>query len=370
MIVSLKRSFVVTFITVVAGIVTAKAQSEAQVSMDIEFSSALHQQGAKLKLYREWPKRELIDTGSLDNQNKYTFHLSSSQPAVFTLSARKPFVDRTIILDKGVCKIILNADSQLTVNGGEKQAILENYLKMMKPMEEEWAASGRKYIKAANLEEKLLAEKENQIQAEKVQSARLAFVKKNADNIIGQWLAHHNINLWQDKDLPVLREAFYATRKTNMVSDEIEQKLLLAQGNQFIGKKAPSFSLLSLQGDTVSLAQLLKKNKFVLLDFWASWCTPCRATNRNIAPMYADLKSKGIEVVSVSVDENKDLWKKAVASDAIPWIQVIVPAAMKSATVISYQVKRLPATFLIDQHGIVVKQNIEVKELKNILKNE
>lgn len=366
MIVYLKRSFVAA-VMLVAATWSARAQLAAPVSMDVEFSSALHQEGTKLKLYREWPKRELVDTGSLDNQRKFTFHITDNQPAVFTISARKPFVDRTIILDKGICRIVLNADSQLTVSGGEKQAILEGYLKMMKPMEKDWAASGKKYIKAANLEEKLLAEKENQIQAEKVQSARLAFVKKNANNIIGQWLAHANINLWQDKDLAILKETFYATRKTNIVFDEIEQKLLLAQANRFIGKKAPLFTLLSLQGDTVSLAQLLKKNKFVLLDFWASWCTPCRATNRSIAPLYADLKSKGIEIVSVSVDENKDLWKKAVVSDAIPWVQLIVPSAMKSETVISYQVKRLPATFLIDQNGIVVKQNLEHKDLEKLL---
>ncbi|WP_316828295.1 TlpA disulfide reductase family protein [Pedobacter miscanthi] len=368
MIVYLKRSFVAA-VMLVAATWSARAQSAAPVSMDVEFSSALHQEGAKLKLYREWPKRALIDTGSLDNQRKFTFHVSDSLPAVFTLSARKPFMDQTIILDKGICRVVLNADSQLTVSGGEKQAILEAYLKMMKPMEKDWAATGNKYMKAANLEEKLLAEKENQIQAEKVQSVRLAFVKKNANNIIGQWLAHTNINLWREKDLAVLKEIFYATRKNNVVSDEIEQKLLLAQANRFIGKKAPLFTLLSLQGDTVSLAQLLKNNKFVLLDFWASWCTPCRATNRNIAPIYADLKKKGIEIVSVSVDENKDLWKKAILADAIPWVQLIAPTAMKSKAVLNYQVKTLPATFLINQDGIVVKQNLELKDLESMLKN-
>ena len=342
-----------------------KAQS---VKMNIEFSSALHPAGTKLKLYREWPKRVLLDTGSLNNERKCVLHLTDSLPAVFTLEARKPFFNQTIILEKGVCSIALKADSQVVVQGGVLQNKLEQYLKVMSPLEKEWAATGSKYTKAKNLDEKLIAERENKEIAEKVQSARMAFIKNNMTNSLSQWITYRNINLWQQKDLKTLSAWFLAKKSTNHVSKEIERKLLVYERRSLLGKKAPSFILPSIKGDSISLGQLLKNNKYVLIDFWASWCTPCRATNRNIAPLYADLKSKGIAVVSISVDENKELWKKAVASDQIPWLQLI-SASMQSKAVLDYQVQTLPSTFLIDQNGLVVKQGIEVEELKKMLLN-
>jgi|GEM_PF-301890 len=343
-----------------------KAQSVKTESMDIEFSSALHPAGTKLKLYKEWPKRSLVDTGSMNNQHKYVLHVTDTLPAVFTLEARKPYLNQTIILEKGMCTIAIGADSQIVVKGGALQNSLEQYLKMMKPLEKEWTVTGNKYMKAANLEEKLIAEKENKVIAEKVQSARMAFIKNNANNLLGQWLTYNNLNLWQQKDLQTIKGYFSSTRTTNYVSKEIENKLQVLESNLLVGKKAPSFTLSSIKGDSVSLDQLIKNNKYVLLDFWASWCTPCRATNRNIAPLYADLKHKGIEVVSVSVDENKELWKKAVQSDQIPWPQLI-SASMKSKAVLDYNVKTLPSTFLINKDGVIVKQGIEIEQLKKLL---
>nr|WP_199077560.1 TlpA disulfide reductase family protein [Pedobacter sp. ASV19] len=361
-------------IVVVMGIITttafsllsARAQQAKKVSMDIEFSSALHPAGTKLKLYREWPKRSLVDTGSLGALHRYRFHVTDSLPAVFTLESRKPFLNQTIILEKGICTITLGADSQVLVKGGILQTKLEQHLQRIKPLEKEWAAAGNQYTKAKNLEEKLIAEKENRVLAEKVQFARMAFIKNNVDNPLGEWLTHHNLYSMQQKDLQMLKGWFSLGGKKNTVSKEIEDKLQVLERNLLLGKKAPFFNLTSITGDRVTLEELIGKNKYVLIDFWASWCTPCRATNRNIAPLYKELKSKGIEVVSISVDENNDLWKKAVESDQIPWVQLISPS-IKSGTVVDYHVSTLPSTFLIDQDGFVVKQNVEINDLKKLL---
>lgn len=344
----------------------ANAQLAKKVTMDIVFNSALHPAGTKLKLYREWPKRSLIDTGILDNKHQSILHVTDDLPAVFTLETRKPFLNQTIILEKGTCTVTLAGDSQIVVKGGTLQTSLEQYSKQIKPLEKQWAAAGNKYMKATNLDEKLAAEKENKVLAEEVQSQRIAFIKNNVNNVLGQWLTYHNLNLWQLKDLQTLKRYFLPGRETNHISDGIENRLQAMERNLLVGKKAPAFTLSSINGDSVSLDQLIKKNKYVLLDFWASWCTPCRATNRNIAPLYADLKSKGIEVVSISVDENKELWKKAVQSDKIPWPQLI-SASMKSEAVLNYNVQSLPSTFLIDKDGVIVKQGIEIDQLKKLL---
>ncbi|WP_158275241.1 TlpA disulfide reductase family protein [Pedobacter sp. HMWF019] len=352
--------------TTAFSLLSAKAQQAKKVSMDIEFNSALHPAGTKLKLYREWPKRSLVDTGSLDALHQCKFHVTDSLPAVFTLETRKPFLNQTIILEKGLCSIVLGADAQVLVKGGLLQTRLEQHLQQIKPLEKEWAAAGNQYTKAKDLEEKLIAEKENRVLAEKVQFARMAFIKNNIDNLLGEWLTHHYLYGMQQKDLQMLKNWFSSRGKKNAVSKEIEDKLQILEHNLLLGKKAPLFNLTSITGDAVALDQLIKNNKYVLIDFWASWCTPCRATNRNIAPLYKDLKSRGIEVVSISVDENNELWKKAVKSDQIPWLQLISPS-IKSRTVMDYHVSTLPSTFLIDRDGFVVKQNMEIDDLKKLL---
>ncbi len=132
------------------------------------------------------------------------------------------------------------------------------------------------------------------------------------------------------------------------------------------GQNAPAFALLSIDGKTVHLDSLLARNEYVLLDVWASWCTPCRAGNRKLAPHYAAFKNKGIEIVSVSVDEKDELWRKAVAADQIPWPQLIAPEGMKSSIVAAYKVKSLPATFLIGKTGKIIRQHIDISDLEKL----
>ena len=95
-------------------------------------------------------------------------------------------------------------------------------------------------------------------------------------------------------------------------------QVLLAQPRQ--GNDAFEIALPSLNGDTLKLSSL--KGKVVLLDFWASWCGPCRSANKDMAKVYSKFKDKGFEIFSVSLDDSKNAWEKAVKKDKITWFQV------------------------------------------------
>lgn len=266
----------VVLITIAFTFQNAKAQSNRALGMDIKFSSAVHAAGSKIKLYREWPKRTLIDTSSLDNQHAYTFHLTDSVPAVYTLQCRKPFVNQVIMFEKGMCTITFSADSQIVVSGGKLQTILDKYLAEMEPMQKQWTATGNKYMKAANLEEKLIAAKENDIQEAKVETARLNFIHNNINNAAGEWIAYSNLNLFNLRDLKKIDAYFLPTKSTNHVSGMIGQKLQaqVLQHTLFVGKMAPSFTLQSKEGNPIAIDSIFKRHKYVLIDVWASWCTP------------------------------------------------------------------------------------------------
>src|SRR5258708_5713138 len=102
------------------------------------------------------------------------------------------------------------------------------------------------------------------------------------------------------------------------------------------GFDAPEISLPSVSGDTLHLSSL--KGKVVLLDFWASWCGPCRATNKQLAKLYPKFREKGFEIFSVSLDDNVQSWKKAIQKDKISWLQVNDGGGWDAKTAISWHI--------------------------------
>src|SRR5258705_6417675 len=126
------------------------------------------------------------------------------------------------------------------------------------------------------------------------------------------------------------------------------------------------FTVTSMKGDSIKLSSL--KGKIFLLDFWASWCGPCRYSNKNLVKLYNKYKDKGLEILSVSVDDEKSEWKKAAAKDKITWMQGFDKGGWDSMAAIKWQVDALPASFLIDKNGDVVAINPEKGDLEKKIK--
>jgi thiol-disulfide isomerase/thioredoxin len=133
------------------------------------------------------------------------------------------------------------------------------------------------------------------------------------------------------------------------------------------GFDAPDISLPTPAGDTLHLASL--KGKVVLLDFWASWCGPCRASNKQLVKTYAKFKDKGFEIYSVSFDEEKPQWEKAIRKDKISWLQVNDNRGFDAQTAADWRINQIPTSFLIDKDGKLVAMDPEGKDLENMLKD-
>lgn len=126
------------------------------------------------------------------------------------------------------------------------------------------------------------------------------------------------------------------------------------------------FTVVSMKGDSIKLSSL--KGKVFLLDFWASWCGPCRYANKNLVKLYSKYKNNGLEILSVSLDDEKKDWKKAVAKDKITWLQGNDPARWDAMAAIKWQVDAIPASFLINKNGDVVGINLEKDALEKKIK--
>lgn len=138
----------------------------------------------------------------------------------------------------------------------------------------------------------------------------------------------------------------------------------MAQPRQ--GMPADEIALPSANGDTLRLSSL--KGKVVLIDFWASWCAPCRVANRGLAKLYPKYKDKGFEILGVSLDNEPGQWKRAMKQDKISWLQVNDSGGWESATVQRWGLYAIPTSYLVDQEGRLVAMDLEKKELEKALK--
>jgi peroxiredoxin len=133
-----------------------------------------------------------------------------------------------------------------------------------------------------------------------------------------------------------------------------------------IGSEALDFTQLTPEGNSVSLSDF--RGKYVLIDFWASWCGPCRKENPNVVNVYNKYHNDGFEVLGVSLDQNKENWLKAIESDGLVWTQVSDLKGWSNEVANQYGIKSIPSSLLIDPNGIIIGKNLNGAELEFAIK--
>jgi thiol-disulfide isomerase/thioredoxin len=124
-----------------------------------------------------------------------------------------------------------------------------------------------------------------------------------------------------------------------------------------------------LEGEPHKVSDYLEDNKLVLLDFWASWCGPCRAEIPNLKDIYATYHSKGLEIISISLDDNTEAWSSAVKDLDMPWVQLSDCKGWNNKAAQLYNVSSIPYMILFNNSGKVVASQLRGEALKKKVKN-
>ncbi len=161
------------------------------------------------------------------------------------------------------------------------------------------------------------------------------------------------------------------------IKEIINQKTLIQQATSYYsaqeknayGKKIDDFSAKDIKGNTFTLSEVLKKNKYVLIEFWASWCSPCRAEIPHMKKAYKAYKDKGFDIFAFSLDHKRDRWLKASKDENLPWLNTSDSKAFQSPISKQFGLASLPANFLINSEGVIVGKDLRDVLLDGVLQD-
>ena len=249
------------------------------------------------------------------------------------------------------------------ITGSALNAQLEQFIVEVKTYEVELKAIVDEYYAAESAGDEALlkiADQKYTVQ----DSVRKAFVEgyiyDNLNSVIAPYLS---LRYMMEKDvveLEKLNNSFAVEIKNSEYVKLIEERIALAKGTE-VGQAAPLFSMNDKDGNSIALESF--KGSYVLIDFWASWCAPCRAENPNVVAAYAKYHDKGFDVLGVSFDEKKDKWLKAVESDNLTWPHVSDLKGWGNAAGQLYGVRGIPHSVLVDKDGVIIAKDLRGEDL-------
>lgn len=198
-------------------------------------------------------------------------------------------------------------------------------------------------------------------------------IKENANRLYGYQQLMDNYSMFEPEEIMEMLEKLAPTFGGDMMFMQLtavtNAQLATSLGHPYIDFEGALLDKKYGFENKASLSQYVGKNKVVLLDFWASWCTPCLNEIPNLKAAYNKFKSKGFEIVSVSVDDGTDEWIKAVKDNGMNWVQLWNGEDMQNSAAVKYSISAIPSTFLIDADGTIIARNLRDKELEAALED-
>lgn len=262
----------------------------------------------------------------------------------------------------------VNLDSVITVKGtalnDSLRSLLDTNLQLRKKL-----ISANREIQLLKDSNALTPEREAELRAivdqsnELTKNNNVAFIEANKNNVAGAmvfaWNAYNFDDATKEKIITSAGDAFRNYPSVRRVQDQLDVLKRTAEGQMFIDIVMPTPDATPL-----ALSDVVKNNKLTLVDFWATWCAPCRAEMPNIIAIYKEYKAKGLEVVGISFDKDETRWKEYIKENNLTWKNMSDLKHWQSEAGRVYGVNSIPHVMLIDQSGKIVSRGLHGEELK------
>lgn len=309
-----------------------------------------------------------IDTTTVEN-GKFTVSGSADSPDLIYLFIDKVQGYTPLVAEKGTIELTAQKDSLnfAKVKGTIQNDIFYKYLDKSRELSDQ-AMSIQKDLQQATMAGNeatvnSLRDEFTELQ-DAYQNFELDFIKENPNGLISALLIEKALGTRQIEmdEAQKMYDALSAEIKETAPGKKIVESLNAAKEREEKGKStaigalAPDFSGPTPDGGEMSLKQAM--GKVTIIDFWAAWCKPCRMENPNVVNVYSKYHSKGLNIIGVSLDRKEEDWKKAIADDKLTWHHISSLDYFDDAIAKLYNVDAIPATFILDENGVIIAKNL------------
>ncbi|NOY51440.1 MAG: AhpC/TSA family protein [Chlorobi bacterium] len=314
----------------------------------------------------DWVK---LDSVAFVN-DKGVFQENIGLPEFFYLSVKGDRAYVPFFGEQGEINISTSVNNMrdVKVEGSKTHDEYDAFMGTLAKFDEQASQLGQRYqqAKSEGKEEELskIEDEYNDVEKQKSQSM-LDYATSNNESIVGPFIIMSNSYLFDLDQLDKVTNGFSdkiaESYYVNYLKDRVATLKRVAVGQKFV-----DFTLNDVDGNPVSLSSKINGN-YVLVDFWASWCAPCRAENPNVVKAYNKYHDKGFDVFGVSFDKDHDKWVKAIEDDNLGWTHVSDLKYWSSEAGKLYGVQSIPHNLLINPEGIIVEKNLRGEDLQKKL---
>ena len=306
------------------------------------------------------------DTAIIDENGDYRFSYNATTLGYYRLRINNQnFINIVLNINE---TLIINGDGNnlmdtYTVEGSEESTRLKQFNTAYKANAIAQDSIGLAYQANPNDQKLFIQLQIAKFTATGKMNEVLTTLIDNKPNSLVSLAAVQQLNPKANADLfKKVDEALAKTMSNNPWFIDFHKKVE-SMVNLYKGEPAPDFTLNDTEGNPISLSSL--KGKVVLIDFWASWCRPCRAENPTIVKIYNKYKNQGFDVMSVSLDLDINKWKAAIAKDNLSWKNHVSDLKRWGSSIVPlYGIESIPFTILIDREGIILGINLKGEELE------